>query len=149
MADAREEAALLRQSAAVADHSEGVHLEAVIVVESERLMLDDTWIELETTGCQSVAAAWMTAVEYRHVVFLGQFVDGIEEAPEVLLGVYVLLAVGGQKNILSFLQPQPLMNIRGLDLGEVLVQHLGHRRPGHVGPLLRQAALGEVPSRVL
>lgn len=148
MADAREEAALLRQSAAVADHSEGVHLEAVIVVESERLMLDDTWIELETTGCQSVAAARMAAVEYRHVIFLGQFVDGIEKAEEVLLGVYVLLAVGGQKNILSLLQPQPLMNIRGLDLGEVLVQHLGHRRPGHVGPLLRQAALGEVPSRV-
>lgn len=42
MADAREEAALLRQSAAVADHSEGVHLEAVVVVESERFVLYDT-----------------------------------------------------------------------------------------------------------
>lgn len=148
MADAREEAALLRQSAAVADHSEGVHLEAVVVVESERLMLDDTWIELKAAGCQSVAAARVAAVEYRHVIFLGQFVDGIEKAEEVLFRVDVLLAVGGQKNILFLLQPQPLMNIRGLDLGEVVVQHLGHRRPCHVGPLLRQAALGEVPSRV-
>ena len=90
----------------------------------------------------------MTAVENWHVVFLGQFVDGIEEAPEVLFRVDVLLAVGGQKNIHSLLKSQSFMNIRGLDLGEVLVQHLGHRRPGHVGPLLRQAALGEVPSRV-
>lgn len=111
-------------------------------------MLDDTWVELEAAGCQSVAAARVAAVEYRHVIFLGQFVDCIEKAEEVLFRVDVLLAVGGQKNILSLLQPQPLMNIRGLDLGEVLVQHLGHRRAGHVGPLLRQAALGEVPSRV-
>lgn len=56
-------------------------------------MLDDTWIELEAAGCQSIAAAWMTAVEYRHVVFLGQFVDGIEKAEEVLFRVDVFLTV--------------------------------------------------------
>ena len=55
VADAREEAALLRQGAAVADHSEGVHLEAVVVVESERLMPDDTWIELKAALLQAFA----------------------------------------------------------------------------------------------
>ena len=55
VADAREETALLRQSAAVADHGEGVHLEAVVVVESERLMPDDTWIELKAALFQAFA----------------------------------------------------------------------------------------------
>ena len=56
-------------------------------------MLDDTRIELETTGCQSVAAARMAAVENRHVVFLCQFVDGIEKAEEVLFRVDVFLTM--------------------------------------------------------
>ena len=55
MADAREEAALLRQSAAVADHCEGIHLETVVVVESERLMLDDTRVELKAALFQAFA----------------------------------------------------------------------------------------------
>lgn len=37
---AGEETALLGQSAAVADHSEGVHLQAVVVVEAQGLVLD-------------------------------------------------------------------------------------------------------------
>ena len=47
-------------------------------------MLDDTRVKLESAGCQSVAAARVAAVENRHVVFLGQFVDGIEKAEEIL-----------------------------------------------------------------
>lgn len=56
-------------------------------------MLDDTRVELETTGRQSVAAARVAAVENRHVVFLGQFVDGIEKAEEILFRVDVFLTV--------------------------------------------------------
>lgn len=56
-------------------------------------MLDDTRVEFETTGCQSVAAARMTAVENRHVIFICQFVDGIEKAEEILFRVDVFLTV--------------------------------------------------------
>lgn len=55
VADTREEAALLRQGAAVADYGEGVHLEAIVVVESERLVLDDAWVELESALFQTFA----------------------------------------------------------------------------------------------
>lgn len=56
-------------------------------------MLDDARVEFESAGCQSVAAARMAAVENRHVVFLGQFVDGIEKAEEILFRVDVFLTV--------------------------------------------------------
>ena len=55
VADAREEAALLRQSAAVADHGECVHLETVVVVEPERLVLDDTRVKFEAALFQTFA----------------------------------------------------------------------------------------------
>ena len=43
-----EERAFLGQGAAVAHNCKGVHLEAVVVVEAQRLMLDNTLIQLET-----------------------------------------------------------------------------------------------------
>lgn len=45
--DAGEERGFLGKGAAIADDGEGVHLEAVVVVETEGLMLDDTRVELE------------------------------------------------------------------------------------------------------
>ena len=78
MSDRSEEAALLRKRAAVAHHSEGVHLEAVVVMEAERLVLYDPAVKFEAAGCEPVAAARMTAVEDRHVVFLRHGVDGVE-----------------------------------------------------------------------
>ena len=47
MADAGEERGFLGKGSAIADDGEGVHLEAVVVVKAEGLMLDDTWVELE------------------------------------------------------------------------------------------------------
>lgn len=47
MADAGEERGFLWKGAAIADNGEGVHLEAVVVVEAEGLMLDDTRVEQE------------------------------------------------------------------------------------------------------
>ena len=93
-ADGGVEAALLGQGAAVTYHAEGVHLQAVVVVEAEGLLHLHTWIQLETAGFEAVAAAGMATVEDGHVVLLGHPVDGGEEAEEVLLGVDVLLAVG-------------------------------------------------------
>ena len=91
----------------------------------------------------------MAAVQHRHVVFPGHGVYRVEQAREVPLGVDVLLPVGREEDVLPFLQPQSLMDTRGLYLTQVVVQHLRHRGAGHVGTLLRQAALDEVSPRVL
>ena len=47
MVDAGEEGGFFGKGSAIADDGEGVHLETVVVVEAEGLMLDDTWVELE------------------------------------------------------------------------------------------------------
>lgn len=47
VADAGEERGFLGKGAAIADDGESVHLKAVVVVEAEGLVLNDTWVELE------------------------------------------------------------------------------------------------------
>ena len=47
MTNASEERRFFGECTRVRDDGIGIHLEAVVVVESERLVLDDTWIELE------------------------------------------------------------------------------------------------------
>lgn len=93
-ADAREEAGLLGQRAGVGDHREGVHLQAVVVVEAHGLVHAHARVELEAGGLQALAGARVAGVQDRHVVPLGQRVDRSEQAREVHLGVDVLLAVG-------------------------------------------------------
>ena len=94
MAYTGEEAAFFRECTGVADHGKGIHLKAVVVVETEGLVLDDSFIKFESAGCKAVATAGMAAVEDRHIILLCHFVDGIEEREEVLLGVDVLFSVG-------------------------------------------------------
>ena len=48
MAYTGKETALFGKGTAVADYGKGIHLKAVVVVEAERLMLDDTFVKLET-----------------------------------------------------------------------------------------------------
>lgn len=93
MADAGEERGFFRQGAAIAHHTESVHLEAVVVVEAERFVLNNARIQLESAGFEALARARMAAVQDGHVVLIGHFVDGVEEAEEVLLGVDVLFTV--------------------------------------------------------
>lgn len=47
MADTGEERGFLRKGTAIADDGKGVHLEAVVIVEAEGLMLNDARVELE------------------------------------------------------------------------------------------------------
>ena len=149
VAYAREEAAFLGQCPGVGHHGEGVHLETVVVVESEGLVPDDPPVQLEAARLQSLPRPRMAAVQHRHVVFPGHGVYRAEQAREVPLGVDVLLPVGREEDVLPFLQTKSLMDIRRLYLPQVAVQHLSHRRTGNVGTLLRQAALDEVSPRVL
>lgn len=146
---AGEEAALLGQSAGIRDHGEGVHLQAVVVMEAQRLMLDHPLVQLETGLLQTLFAAGMAAVQHRHIVLLRHFVDGSEEAHEILLRVDVLLPVGGEKDVPTLFQPQAGVDIAGLDFRKVLVEHFGHGAAGDVHPLLGQTALVKVLPGVL
>ena len=55
MTYAGEEAAFFGEGAAVAYYGEGVHLEAVVVMEAERFVLNHSFIELGATCCKAVA----------------------------------------------------------------------------------------------
>lgn len=146
---AGEKAALLGQSATVADHSEGVHLQAVVVVETQGLVLDHPLVQLEAGLLQTLFAAGMAAVQHGHIVLLRHFIDGSKKAHEILLRVDVLLPVGGKQNVLSLFQSQAGVDAAGFDFGQVLVEHFGHGAAGDVGALLGQAVLRQVTAGVL
>lgn len=61
-ADAREEAGLLGQRAGVRHYSEGVHLQAVVVVEAHGLVHAHARVELEAGGLQALAGARVAGV---------------------------------------------------------------------------------------
>ena len=149
MADAGEKGGLLRQGAAIGDHRKGIHLQTIIVMEPQRLVLDNARVELEAGGFEAFAGARVAAVQDGHIVLRCHGVDGREEGEEVLFRVDVFLSVGAQKDVLTLLQPQPLMDIRRLNLGKVLVQDLRHRRARDIGALLGEAAVGQVAAGVL
>ena len=149
MPDAREVAALLGQCPRVGHHCEGVHLQAVVVMKSEGFVPDDPPVQLEAARLQPLSRPRMATVQHRHVVFPGHGVYRAEQAREVPLRVDVLLPVGREEDVLPFLQPQPPVDVRGLYLPQVVVQHLRHRGARYVGTFLRQAALDEVSPRVL
>ena len=148
-ADAREEAGLLGQGAGVGDHGEGVHLQAVVVVEPHRLVHAHARVQLEAGGLQALAGARVAGVQDRHVVFLGQRVDRGEQAREVRLGVDVLLTVRGQQHVLLRLQAELGEDVGGLDLAQVGAQDLGHGRARDVGALRGAAGVLEVAAGVL
>lgn len=91
----------------------------------------------------------MATVEDGHVVFLRHLVDSSEEGEEVLLRVDIFLTVSGQENVLAFLQAEALVDVAGLDIGEVVVEDFRHGGSCDIGALLGQAAVGEVSSCVL
>ena len=149
MADTGEERTLFGKGARVGYDCERVHLKAVVVVESQRLLNLYARIKLEPGSLETMTAAGVAAVENRHVILLGHCVDCIEKAEEVLLRVDVLLAVGRQQNVLALLETQTLVDVGRLDFFQILVQHLGHRGTGHVGALLRQAGVGQITAGML
>ena len=91
----------------------------------------------------------MATVEDGHVVLFRHLVDSSEEREEVFLRVDIFLAVSGQENVLTFLQAEALVDVTGLDIGEVVVEDFRHGGPCNIGALLGQAAVGEVTTSVL
>lgn len=148
-ADRREEARLLGQGAGVRHHREGVHLQAVVVMEAHGLVHAHARVQLEAGGLQALAGARVAGVQDRHVVFLGQRVDRGEQAREVRLGVDVLLAVGGEQHVALRLQVELGKDVRRLNLVQVGAQDLRHGRARDVGALRRAAGVLEVAAGVL
>ena len=147
--DAREEARLLGQGAGVGDNREGVHLQAVVVVEAHGLVHAHARVELEAGGLQALAGARVAGVQDRHVVFLRQRVDGGEQAREVRLGVDVLLAVGREQHVALGLKAELGEDVGGLDLLQVRAQDLCHGRARDVGALRGAAGVLQVAAGVL
>lgn len=149
MPNAREEGAFLRQGAGITHHTEGVQLQAVVIMEAHGLLTAHAGIQAEAALHQAVAAAGVAAVEDGHIVLLRHGVNSGEEAIEVLVIIDVLFAVGGEQDVTPFLQPQTLMDVGGFNLRHVGVEHLGHGAACHIGTLGRQAAICEVAASVL
>lgn len=78
----------------------------------------------------------MATVEDGHVVLLRHLVDSSEKGEEVLLRVNVFLAMSRQENVLAFLQAEALVDVAGLDIGEVVVEDFCHGGPCDIGALL-------------
>ena len=149
MADTRKEGTFFGQGAAVAHDGKGIHLQAVIVMESERFVLNHALVELEAACSQTVSAARVAAVKNRHIILFGHLVDSSKEAREVLLGVDILFAVGAQQNILALFKTQALVNVTGLDCRQILMQDFGHGAAGHVSTFLGKSAVSQVAASML
>ena len=149
MPDRGEEARLLGQRAGVRHHREGVHLQAVVVVEAHGLVHAHAGVQLEAGGLQALSGARVAGVQDRHVVPLRQGVDRGEQAREVRLGVDVLLAMCRQQHVTLGLQAELGEDIRSHDLVQVGAQDLGHGRAGDVGALRCAAGVLEVAAGVL
>ena len=147
--NACKEAGLLGQGAGVGNHGEGVHLQAVVVVESHGLVHAHAQVQLEAGGLQALAGARVAGVQDRHVVFLRERVDRREQAREVRLGVDVLLAVGRKQHVAPGLQTELGEDIRSLDLVQVGTKDLCHGRARDIGALRGAAGVPEVAARVL
>ena len=144
VANTREEGAFFGERAAVAHDGECVHLQAVVVVESERFMLNHALVELKARGGETVTAARVAAVKNRHIILFGHLVDGGKEAREVLFGVDILFAVSAEQNVLALFETEAGVDVARFDLCEVLVQNFGHGAAGHVRAFLGQAAVVQI-----
>ncbi len=117
MAYAGEERRLLWESAGVRHYRKSIHLKAVVIMESERFVLDHPRIKLEARSGKTISAAGMAAVEDWHIIFLCHCIDGVEKTEEVLFGVDVLFTMGTEQNVFALLESKALVNVAGLDLG--------------------------------
>ena len=75
VSDGGKEGGLLGEGAGIGDDAEGVHLQAVVVMEAEGLVLDHAGVELEAGGLEALSGAGMAGVEDGHVVLFRHLID--------------------------------------------------------------------------
>ena len=90
-------------------------------MEAQRLMLDHTLVQLETTLFQTLSAAGMAGVQNRHIVLFCHFIDCSEQRIEVFLGVDIFFPMGRKQNIFTLFQSQTSMNVGCFDFVQILV----------------------------
>ena len=108
-------------------------------MEAQRLVGNDAPVQLESAFLQSFPASRVAGVQHRHTILLRHGVYRCEQGTEILLRVDILLPVSGEQNVLSFFQTEPGVNVAGLDLRKILMQHLRHGAAHYEGALLRDA----------
>lgn len=102
----------LGKGAGIRHNRKSIHLQAIIIVEAQRLVLDHARVELDPStglrirkrGLQPFPGAGVAAVQNRHIILRGHGVDGREEGKEVLFRVDVLFPVRGQKDVSTFFE---------------------------------------------
>ena len=148
VSDGGEERGFLGKRAGVGHDACGIHLQAVVIVEAKRFVLNHAAVELEPGGFEAFSASWVAGIKDRHIVFFRHLIDRGEEADEISVVVDVFLAVSGEQNVFAFFEAEPLMDVGAHNLVEVFVQDLGHRRPRDIRAFFRQSAVGEVAAGV-
>lgn len=149
MTHGSEEARFLGERAGVGDNGGGVHLQAVVIMEAERLMAYHARVKLEAALLEAFAAARVAAIEDGHVVLTRDSVDCVEQAQEVLLSVDIFLAVRAEQDIFALFETEAGVNVAGFDVFQVGVKHFGHGRAGNVSTLFGKSTVGEIAPGVL
>ena len=144
VADTREERTFFGERAAIAHNGKSIHLQAVVVMETKRFMLNHTLVKLKATCCKAVAATRVATVQNRHVILFSHLVDCRKETIEVLFSIDIFFAVGAQQNVLALGKTKARMNIACFDRNQVLVQDFCHRATRHVSTFLGQATVRQI-----
>lgn len=135
-------------AAGIGHHRKGIPLQTVIVVKTQRFVLNHALVQLKTRLLQALFAPGMAAVQYRHVVLLRHFIDGSKQAGKVLLCVYVFFPMGRKQNVFALFQAQTRMDVAGFNLCKVLVEHLSHGTTSNIGAFFGQAVLCKITTSV-
>ena len=112
-------------------------------------MGDHTGVQLESRRLQSLSASGVAGVKDWHIILLCHGIDRCEQLDKIAVCIDIFLPMGREQNVLPLSQSQTLVDIARFDLVQIGVQYLGHGAAGHKGALLRQAALHQIPARVL
>ncbi len=102
MPDRGEEGGFLGKRAGIRHDACGVHLQTVVIVESEGFVLNHTAVELESGGFEAFPASRVAGIQDRHIVSFRHPIDRGEETDEISVVVDVFFAVSGKQNIFAF-----------------------------------------------
>ena len=149
MSYSSKKAAFLLQCTEAGHHAKGVHLQTIVVMEAQRLMLNHTLVKNEATLLQTLATTGMARVQDGQIVLFCHLVDSGEQRSEILLCVDVFLPVDRQKDVLSLLQSQTGVNIECFNLTKVLMKYLCHGKISNIGALFGQTGVCQIAASML
>ena len=144
-----EHGAFFGECAAVGEDTESIHLQVVVVEESERAQLADQWMELEAALLDLLPAAGMCGIDDRQLVAFRDLVQGVHEREEMAFVVNVLFPVRRDQDIPVGRQSELVQGLAGADAIHMLPEDLTHRRAGDEDVFLADAFRQQVAAAVL